>query len=153
MQIHFGRVFHFVCLARAPPQGLSPWPTPLMLRAPKKHDAEACVEQLERRYLEADLATLSAVNSKVAGTPKSALAEADRFQSQFDLFHWIETQNDAKGCGAKHNHGAESRSQTISRADRQCIPDRRLGCEICLGIVGSKLPHTVGIEAWTVRAR
>ena len=63
----------------------------------KKHDAEVRIEQLQRRYLETDLDTLSAINTKDAGMSKRAFAEADRFQSQFDLFQWIETQNDAKG--------------------------------------------------------
>ena len=88
----------------------------------RKHVIDVCKEQLEVRYLETDVAILSAIISKEAGMSKSALAEAVRFQSQFDLFQWIQSQNDSKGMAPSTSMVQNQVTQKAVQADSSSSP-------------------------------
>ena len=59
-------------------------------------DMAVCSQELEERYLGTDMDVLTAINDRVGGMSKNALADARRFERENALFHWIQTHNDTK---------------------------------------------------------
>lgn len=65
----------------------------------KKKGWEAVVteDMLADRYMVTPLETLAALESKSGGLPKTVIDQANRFEREYNLYHWVQQANDDKG--------------------------------------------------------
>ena len=88
------------------------------------------VDEIERRYLNSTVEIINAVMDRSGGVGKRALQTAQRFRRDFELVHWIETENVNKGIAptadAVCEHMAKSMRGTNNSEDVACMQKRHL---------------------------
>ena len=119
----------------------------------KRCRMEVSVQTLEDRYLRTGLDTLAAIESRTGGASKNAIHRAALFERDYNLFHWIQTNNDTKGVAPSVNMVKKTSAAAARCAIVQSTTACRLGCPMCFDHVGAALPEAMGAYTREIPAR
>ena len=75
------------------------------------------VEAIEHRYLNSTVQVINAVMDRSGGVGKKAFQAAEHFRRDFELVHWIETENANKGIAPTAHAVCEHMAKSVRAAE------------------------------------